>query len=123
METHNARTRFGADASLARAERLSRYVSRLLEAEPTLGLDAGTGQPFSAGEMRAFLSAHPSGDDDTLKRALRKRVMLRVIARDLGGLAPLAEVTETMTALAETAISHALASLEEGLSERHGRPL
>ena len=126
METHNARTRFGADAHLARAARLSRYVSRLLEAEPTLGLDAGTGQPFSAGEMRAFLSAHPSGDDDTVKRALRalrKRVMLRVIARDLGGLAPLAEVTETMTALAETAISHALASLEEGLSERHGRPL
>ena len=126
METHNARTRFGADAHLARAARLSRYVSRLLEAEPALGLDAGTGQPFSAGEMRAFLSAHPSGDDDTLKRALRalrKRVMLRVIARDLGGLAPLAEVTETMTALAEIAISHALASLEERLAERHGRPL
>ncbi|HSF21201.1 MAG TPA: bifunctional glutamine synthetase adenylyltransferase/deadenyltransferase, partial [Burkholderiales bacterium] len=126
METHNARTRFGADASLARAERLSRYVSRLLEAEPTLRLDAGTAQPFSVGAMRAFLAAHPSGDDDTLKRALRalrKRVMLRIAARDLGGLAPLAEVTETMTALAETAISHALASLEERLAARHGLPL
>lgn len=126
METHNARTRFGADANLARVARLSRYVRRLLEAEPALELDAGTGQPFSAGEMRAFLAAHPSGDDDTLERALRalrKRVMLRVTARDLGGLAPLSEVTETMTALAEIAISHALASLEERLAERHGRPL
>jgi glutamate-ammonia-ligase adenylyltransferase len=69
--------------------------------------------------------AQPSADDDTLKRALRalrKRVMLRLIARDLGGLAALPEVTATSTALAEIAIAHALASLEEQLAERHGRP-
>lgn len=126
MESHNAPAALGADAQLLRAARLSRYVKQLLEAEPALGLDAGTGRPFSAEEMRAFLAAHPSGDDDMLKRtlrALRKRVMLRVAARDLAGLASLAEVTATMTALAEIAISHALASLEERLAERHGRPL
>ena len=125
MESHNARAGLGADAHIARAARLSRYAKRLLEAEPALGLDAGTQRPFSAEEMRAFLQAQPSADDDTLKRALRalrKRVMLRLIARDLGGLAALAEVTATTTALAEITIAHALARLEERLAERHGRP-
>src|SRR3970282_2077852 len=66
-----------------------------------------------------------SADEDTLKRALRalrKRVMLRLIARDLGGLAALPEVTATTTALAEITVAHALARLEEQLAERHGRP-
>jgi glutamate-ammonia-ligase adenylyltransferase len=125
MESHNAPAGLHADAHIARAARLSRYAKRLLEAEPALGLDAETGRPFNAGEMRAFLQAQPSADEDTLKRALRalrKRVMLRLIARDLGGLAELPEVTATSTALAEITIAHALASLEELLAERHGRP-
>src|SRR3970040_1307672 len=44
------------------------------------------------------------------------------IARGVGGLAALAEVTATTTALAEITIAHALARLEEPLAERHGRP-
>ena len=47
-------------------------------------------------------------DEPVLKRALRdlrKRVMLRVIARDLGGLATLDEVVATVTALADIAIA------------------
>jgi glutamate-ammonia-ligase adenylyltransferase len=111
---------------MARAARLSRYVKQLLDSSPVTGLDAGIGQPFSSGEMRAFLQARPADDEEALKqslRALRKRVMLRVIARDLGGLAQLAEVTATMTALAETTISHALARLDARIAERHGRPL
>jgi glutamate-ammonia-ligase adenylyltransferase len=125
MESHNAPAGPHADAHIARATRLSRYAKRLLEAEPALGLDAGTARPFSADEMRTFLQAQPSADEDTLKRALRalrKRVMLRLIARDLGGLAALPEVTATSTALAEITIAHALARLEEQLAERHGRP-
>jgi len=126
METHNAPARLRADTPIARAARLSRYAKRLLEAEPALGLDARTEQPFIRDEMSAFLQAHASGDNDSLHRALRslrKRVMLRVIARDLAGLATLDEVTSTLTALAETAIAHALASVEERLAARHGRPL
>jgi len=126
METHNAPAGHAADAYISRAARLSRYVERLLEAEPASALDARTEQPFSAAEMRAFLAAQASGNDDALGRALRalrKRVMLRLIARDLAGLAPLAEVTATMTALAEIAIGHAAAHLDERLAERHGRPL
>jgi glutamate-ammonia-ligase adenylyltransferase len=126
MESHNARAGVRADPHIARAARLSRYAKRLLEAEPALGLDAGTAQPFSADEMRAFLRARPSADDDTLARSLRelrKRVMLRLIARDLGGLAALAEVTATTTALAEIAIAHAVAGLESRLAQWHGRPV
>jgi glutamate-ammonia-ligase adenylyltransferase len=125
MESHNAPEGPHADAHIARAARLSRYAKRLLEAEPALGLDAETGRPFSAEEMRAFLQAQPSADEGSLKRALRalrKRVMLRLIARDLGGLAALPEVTATSTALAEITIAHALARLEERLAEQHGRP-
>src|SRR3970282_1352710 len=105
MESHNAPEGLHADAHIARAARLSRYAKRLLEAEPALGLDAETGRPFSAEDMRAFLQAQPTADEDSLKRALRalrKRVMLRLIARDLSGLAALPEVTATTTALAET---------------------
>lgn len=126
MESRNAPAGLHADAHIARAARLSRYAKRLLEAEPALALDAGTTRPFSAEEMRAFLNAQPSADDDTLKRALRalrKRVMLRLIARDLGGLAALGEVLATTTALAEVAVSHALGRLDEWLASRHGRPV
>jgi len=126
MESHNARAGLRADAHIARAARLSRYAKRLLEAEPALALDAGTRRAFSAEEMRAFLQAQSSADDDTLKRALRdlrKRVMLRLIARDLGGLAALGEVLATTTALAEVAVSHALGRLDEWLASRHGRPV
>ena len=65
--------------------------------------------PFGADEMRARLAAADATDDASLMRALRdlrKRVMLRLIARDLGGLATLDEVMATMTALAEIAIAH-----------------
>ena len=72
MESHNARAGVCADPHIARAMRLSRYVRRLLEAEPALGLDARTAQPFSADDMRAFLRARQSVDAATLARSLRE---------------------------------------------------
>jgi glutamate-ammonia-ligase adenylyltransferase len=126
MKSHNARGGPRADARVARATRLSRYAKRLIEAEPALGLDTGVERPFSAGEMRAALVELPSADDDGLRRALRmlrKRVMLRLVARDLAGLAPLDEVLATTTALAEVAIDHALPRLDEWLAAQHGRPV
>ena len=125
MESHNARAPSRADARIALTARFSRYASRLLEADPRRGLDAGIDQAFTAGEMRAALAAEPAGDEAALQRALRilrQRVMLRLMARDLGGLAPLAEVLDTTTALAEVTISHALTRLDEWLAARHGRP-
>jgi [glutamine synthetase] adenylyltransferase / [glutamine synthetase]-adenylyl-L-tyrosine phosphorylase len=125
MESHNARREARADARLERAGRLSRFAQRLLEADPALGLDAGIDHPFTGDEMRAVLAALPSDTEDALKRALRKlrqRVMLRTIARDLCGLAPLAEVMATATNLAEITIARALSCLDEQLAVSHGRP-
>ena len=126
MESHNARAHPRADARIALAARFSRYASQLLEADPSLGLDAGIEQAFTAGEMRAALAEEPAGDEAALQRSLRvlrQRAMLRLMARDLGGLAPLAEVLATTTALAEVALSQALTRLDEWLAERHGRPV
>jgi glutamate-ammonia-ligase adenylyltransferase len=126
MESHNARAQPGADARVALAARFSRYASRLLEAAPHLGLDAGIERSFTAGDMRTALAAEPAGDEATLQRTLRvlrQRVLLRLMVRDLGGTAPLAEVLATTTALAEVAISQALTRLDEWLAARHGRPV
>jgi glutamate-ammonia-ligase adenylyltransferase len=130
MESHNAGASPSADTRasilLARAARLSHYARRLVEAAPRSELDAAVGHPFSADEMRAALAADPGRDEAELKRALRilrARVMLRLIARDLGGLAPLGEVMTTASALAEVTLSHALVRLDGWLATRHGRPI
>ncbi|HSG65736.1 MAG TPA: hypothetical protein VLD39_12080, partial [Gammaproteobacteria bacterium] len=104
MESQSAAAGIAADPMLAQAARLSHYARRLIESEPAWSLDAGLDHAFSRDEMLAALEAHPATDEDSLWRSLRvlrQRVMLRLIARDLGGLAPLAEVLETTTALAE----------------------
>ena len=111
---------------MARAARLSHYVRRLVEsgAQPSPGTRIA--EPFRAEEMRGALAAAPGDDEEGLARALRRlrsRVMLRLIARDLGGLASLEEVLDTTTALAEVTIAHALARLDAWLASRHGRPL
>jgi glutamate-ammonia-ligase adenylyltransferase len=125
-ESHNAAAPAGAESAISRAARLSRYVRRLLESGSQPSPAAELGHPFGVAEMRAALAADPGEDEESLARALRRlraRVMLRLIARDLGGLAPLEEVLETTTALAETSIGHALTRLDGWLSSRHGRPL
>jgi glutamate-ammonia-ligase adenylyltransferase len=125
-ETHNARPENSAAALLARAARLSHYARRLIEATPSCELDAEAGHPFTRDEMRAALDGEPAEGEAGLARALRvlrQRVMLRLIARDLGGLAPLEEVLATATALAETTVSHAVARLDAMLAARHGRPV
>ncbi len=126
MKSHNAGPSHPAGALVARATRLSHFARRLVEAAPRSGLDAAFGQAFSIDEMRAALAADPGADEDGLKRVLRvlrARVMLRLITRDLGGLATLDEVLATSTALAEVAVSHALEGLAARLAARHGQPV
>ena len=126
METQSAADGIAAAPLLARAARLSHYARRLIEAEPSWSLDAGLDQTFSRDEMRTALASHPAKDEESLWRSLRilrQRAMLRLIARDLGGLAPLSEVFETTTALAEVTIEHALRHLHERLAVHHGRPV
>jgi len=110
---------------MRRACALSRFARRLLAAEPGLLPPACVHAPFDAGAMRAQLAAADITDETTLKSALRdlrKRVMLRVIARDLGGLATLDEVVATVSALADIAISTAVEHLERQLAAEYGEP-
>lgn len=109
----------------------SRYVQRLLDAEPGLlpDLEQHLRQPFSRKEMESFLIADSQGaaDEpglDAVLRSLRQRVMLRLAVRDLGGMADLAEVMVTMTDLAELAIRFALERHQSWLrdSGRFGLP-
>ncbi|SDX95869.1 bifunctional [glutamate--ammonia ligase]-adenylyl-L-tyrosine phosphorylase/[glutamate--ammonia-ligase] adenylyltransferase [Nitrosomonas sp. Nm33] len=97
--------------------RFSRYARRLLESEPDLRtyLVENLHHPFTREEMLAFLNTACSIQtlDETglhsALRKLRKRVILRLAARDLAGMADLAEVMVTMTNLAEVTIRFALA--------------
>jgi glutamate-ammonia-ligase adenylyltransferase len=117
-----------ASVLAARALEWSRFAGRLAQGRPGLAaeLEGSVDRPFGADEMRAALEQAGIEDEEGLKAALRRlrsRVLLRVLARDLGGLADLAEVTGTMTALAEIALGAALERLTAWLQDQHGRPL
>ncbi|MBL8540344.1 MAG: bifunctional [glutamate--ammonia ligase]-adenylyl-L-tyrosine phosphorylase/[glutamate--ammonia-ligase] adenylyltransferase [Betaproteobacteria bacterium] len=110
---------------LAAARRHSRYVARLLEAEPRLAAEVDLTRPFSRAAMQTYLACDAEKDRGALYtrlRALRKRVMLCLITRDVGGLADLAEVVATTTALAEETIACAANHASRTLAERHGAP-
>jgi [glutamine synthetase] adenylyltransferase / [glutamine synthetase]-adenylyl-L-tyrosine phosphorylase len=108
-----------------------RYAQRLLQSEPELRAELRQNMqyPFLREEMQAFLNAgaHTAKDEaglDSILRRLRKRVMLRLAARDLGGVADLAEVMRSMTDLAEITIGLALERHHEWLADpgRYGQP-
>jgi glutamate-ammonia-ligase adenylyltransferase len=56
-------------------------------------------------------------------RRLRRHMLLGVIVRDVAGVAPLDEVTGTMTALAELAVQRLVAAHARELAQVHGVPL
>jgi [glutamine synthetase] adenylyltransferase / [glutamine synthetase]-adenylyl-L-tyrosine phosphorylase len=106
----------------------SRFAERLLAARPETREEleqAAIGQ-WTRASMRSFLDARDRREDDGLKTALRRlrqRVLLRVLARDLGGLAGLDEVCGTMTALAEVSLAAALEALTPALEAELGAPV
>jgi glutamate-ammonia-ligase adenylyltransferase len=76
--------------------------------------------------MDDFLAAAAPSDEESLKQALRRLrqlTMAQLIVRDVGGLAPLAEVVETMTALADATTNFALDFLHRQLIQQYGEPL
>jgi glutamate-ammonia-ligase adenylyltransferase len=109
------------------ARGFSRYARDLLEARPELReeLDHAARAQWDARSMRDFLRKQDAGDEPALRRTLRRlrqRVLLRVLARDLAGLADLAEVCAAMTTLAEVSVTAALECLEPALEAEHGPP-
>jgi [glutamine synthetase] adenylyltransferase / [glutamine synthetase]-adenylyl-L-tyrosine phosphorylase len=90
----------------------SRYIQHLSTAHPELlpWLQANYQQALSLQQMQLLLSPLASEELALAKslRDLRKRVMLHVLTRDLGGLCDLNEVMSTMTMLAELTVQRAL---------------
>lgn len=109
---------------IERTRRLSRYARQLLDAG-ACELQADTlNRAFSREEMRAAL-AQPVADTADLHarlRRLRQQVMLRLIARDLSGLADLDEVVGSVTALAEETLGLALDFHNAALAAEYGVP-
>ena len=105
----------------------SRYLSNLLQAHPALLPELATSwlQPLDEALLTAPL-AQDFADDEALKSALRRlrqRAMAHIALRDLCGLAPLAEVVESMTLLADVTTNFALAHYHRQLAASYGEPL
>ncbi len=104
----------------------SRFLTRLSQRRPELATAMMTKlhDPVTATEIAQYLSEQVL-TEATLKsslRQLKQTVISRVAARDLAGLASLAEVTEAMTVLAECALAIAQRLLMDALVERYGVP-
>lgn len=108
----------------------SRYARRVLEADASLldWLEQNYATPCDRVEIARLL--HQSGqnlsDETVLARAvrrLRKQVMVKLILRDLNGLADLNEVMQAMTALAEIVLQQAQATLMQSLRQQFGSPV
>ena len=103
----------------------SRYARQIMDADTNIGgeLQLAGIRPWTKAEMREFIEA--AGNDAALGvvlRRLRRRVMLRTLARDLAGTAPLGEVCGAMTALAEISLEFAQSAAESQLREQFGVP-
>jgi [glutamine synthetase] adenylyltransferase / [glutamine synthetase]-adenylyl-L-tyrosine phosphorylase len=104
--------------------KLSRYAALQLAAHPEYAAEIAAARPFDAGEIARALEGCRADDEAALKRrlrVLRQRVLLRVMARDLAGAADLAEVCETMSALADGSIRAALDWAEAALRAPAGQ--
>ncbi len=80
---------------------------------------------YAIAEMQLFLDAAKIIDEASLKKALRqlrKRVILRIMYRDLNGLADLHEVMQTTTSLAEIATQTAVNFNAAWLNTNKGVP-
>ncbi len=109
-ESH-AETSFAA--GVQRVLDCSLFAARLL-AKDALILDdllENHAKTYLTADMQDFLNAAKIIDEVSLKKALRQlrqRVILRLMYRDLNGLADLVEVMQTTTSLAEIAIQSAV---------------
>ena len=120
---------------LQKTMRGSRYARRVLDVDPALldWLQGNHVTPCDREEiLRLLQQSLPPVDNGTshdeagLARAvrrLRKQVMVKLILRDLNGLADLNEVMQAMTALAEIVVRQAQACLTASLRQQFGSPV
>lgn len=125
-----APARFPADFDelVRHARHCSRYIGRLLDAEPELlgWLHEHYRTPCDDEIMKSWADALPADNEEHLSqslRKLRKRAMLHVLTRDLNGLSDLDEVVRSMTALAELAVRRAQVFTMQNMVEQFGQPI
>jgi len=114
------------DRDLAATLTYSRFATQSIAAHPEDADWLATCIDAPAEDVRAGL-AEPmaSGDGQRLAatlRVLRRRTLLRTLARDLTGRADLDEVCRTMTALAETSLAASVSMHHRALAAVHGEP-
>ena len=114
---------------LQKTMRCSRYAWRVLEAEPALlvWLQENYSTPCNRDEISRLLSRSEDNllDESGLARAvrrLRKRVMVKLILRDLNSLGDLNEVMQAMTGLAEIVLQQGQVCLMQALQAQFGCP-
>src|SRR5206468_7512611 len=112
-----------------RALAWSHYAQRALAASPALRseLAASIDAPFAWTAANCTPAGIAAGDDARVvaaeMRRLRRRVFLHTLCRDLTGRADLAEVVGTITRLAETALSAAVAFHARQIAAVSGDPI
>jgi len=115
-------------SAIAKATAFSFYLARQLIAHPEekISLEHALATPFGLEHMQAFADWDQLATPEQLApalRTLRRNVMVRLIARDIGGLAVLSEVLDTITNLAEFAVRTALPVACAALTEQYGDPI
>jgi [glutamine synthetase] adenylyltransferase / [glutamine synthetase]-adenylyl-L-tyrosine phosphorylase len=105
----------------------SLWAQRLLAKEANLLEDLlqNHAKTYSIAEMQLFLDTAQIIDESSLKkvlRQLRQRVILRIMFRDLNGLADLNEVVTTTTNLAEITLNAAVKHHQQWLEASYGKP-
>ncbi len=118
------------DLLLQKTLRCSRYAKYVLDADLHLlnWLQDNYLTPCSRAEMLGLLqqsgrSLHDEAELARTVRRLRKQVMVKLILRDLNGMADLNEVMQSMTALAEICVQHAQICLMQSLQQQFGSPI
>lgn len=109
-----------------RAADFSRFLRRLLDNPPACFRPEDVLRPLHAEDITALLAGYQVADEAGLRRALRevrRAAMLRILTRDLAGLADLDEVVTSTSALAEEALRFALRHLDAWAAAAHGEPL
>jgi len=118
-------------AELKRVWEASDYVAQSCMRDPGLLFDlldtGGLYSIFEQGEAahRLHKELESVADEEPLHRVLRqfrRAQMVRIIWRDIAGIAPLAETLEDLSSLADACVDQALELLYQWAVEKHGVP-
>jgi len=108
-----------AERRLEHVRSCSDFAAGLIDRFPSWGEDAGLQQAPDVAALAALIREH--GLEPGLRR-FRNREMLRIVWRDLCGLATLGETFSSLTLLAEICLQAAMDEHDKRLQELHGVP-